>query len=184
MTGKIKQFIPIATAITLTSGLIYVIAQQGLRLSANDPQIQISEDIVGAIEGGRDPMQMIPPTKINIDKSLSIFGIIYDDSGTVIASGTELDGKTPDLPKGVLDGVRRSGQTRITWQPKPGVRGAIVVRKFGGSKPGFVLIGRSLREVEKRVDLLLKQVLIGWFVILLATFAATTLLAPEKKGRK
>ena len=183
MVDKIKAFLPMKIAIILICALIYLVGQQVLRLSANDPQIQISEDIVKAIEEGRDPGQMMPPTKTNIATSLSVFGIIFDDSGKIISSAAELDGKDPQLPVGVLNYARSKGQSRITWQPKPGVREAVVVTKFGGSKPGFVLIGRSLREVERRESLLLRQVVFGGILILVAVFAAS-LIFEDKKGKK
>lgn len=184
MTARLRAFLPLGITIILLSGLIYLIAQQNLRLGANDPQIQISDDIVFSIESGRDPMQMMPPTKTKIDNSLSVFGIIYDDSGNVIASAAELDGKTPELPKGVLDYVRTKGQSRITWQPKPGVREAIVVRKFGGAKPGFVLIGRSLKEVEMRENMLLRQVVAGGLATLVITYAASLIFSENKNKIK
>ena len=75
-------------------------------------------------------------------------------------------------PKSVFDYVRNSGETRITWQPKMGVRSATVIARFNGANPGFVLIGRSMKEVEIREDNALKIVLIGWIVTILASFAA------------
>ncbi len=36
----------------------------------------------------------------------------------------------------------------------PGVRNAVVVVRYGGEHPGFVLAGRSLREVEQRVSVM------------------------------
>lgn len=44
-----------ALAITVASGLVYGVVQQDLRLTANDPQIQMAEDaadIVGTLVGG------------------------------------------------------------------------------------------------------------------------------------
>ena len=49
---------------------------------------------------------------------------------------------------------------------------AAVIVHHGGAHPGFVLGGRSLREVEKRVDDLTFEVFVGWIVTLLTTFAA------------
>ena len=68
------------------------------------------------------------------------------------------------------------GQDRITWQPRTGVRQAIVAVYFHGRKTGYVVAGRSLREVEKRVDDLGLIVAAAWLVTLLATLAATLVL--------
>jgi hypothetical protein len=81
-----------------------------------------------------------------------------------------LDGKTPLPPLGVLDSVRRSGEDRITWQPAPGVRQAIVVTRF---QHGFVLAGRSLRLVEQRESGAEGVVAVFWF----ATLGATALVS-------
>ncbi len=39
----------------------------------------------------------------------------------------------------------------MTWQPERRVRIATVVVRYEGRESGFVLAGRSLREVEERV---------------------------------
>ena len=66
-------------------------------------------------------------------------------------------------------------ETRITWQPQPGVRQAIVIERMQPAKNGasFVVSGRSLKEVESREAQLTWMVGIGWIAILIATFLAT-----------
>jgi hypothetical protein len=51
-----------------------------------------------------------------------------------------------------LDYVKQNGEDRVTWQPEAGVRIAAVIEGYGGAAPGYVLAGRSLREVEIRED--------------------------------
>jgi hypothetical protein len=41
---------------------------------------------------------------------------------------------------------------------------------------GFVLAGRSLREVEKREDGIMQIILLGWIGMLLVTFLATGII--------
>ncbi len=53
----------------------------------------------------------------------------------------------------------RVGEDRITWQPEPGIRSAVVVVHYTGATPGYVMAGRSLREVEWRIDRLSGQYL-------------------------
>jgi hypothetical protein len=65
---------------------------------------------------------------------------------------------------------------RITWQPQSGVRSAIVVTQFKGPNPGFILAGRSLREVEIREDDIMHLIFLGWIAILLVTLLATAIL--------
>ncbi len=165
-----KTWIPLAATITLLCGLIYVSVQQVLRQSANDPQIQIAEDVSGALSTGVPPAAIANPNGTDLKKSIATFIIIYDSSKSSVLSSATLDGKTPQLPKGVFDEVNKKGQRSFTWEPKKGTRVAAVVRKYSGKASGYVLVARSLREVEKR-ELMLKQgVGIAWIFTLIATY--------------
>lgn len=48
--------------------------------------------------------------------------------------------------------------------------------QFKGSTSGFVVVGRSLREVEKREDGLLQILAASWVVMMLVTLVATAIL--------
>jgi hypothetical protein len=50
------------------------------------------------------------------------------------------------------------------------------VTQFKGVNSGFVLAGRSLREVEKREDSIMQIVFVGWIGILLVTLLATVII--------
>jgi len=79
---------------------------------------------------------------------------VFDDSGKVLASTGVLDGATPEPPAGVLRAARTHRNT-LTWQPRSGVRAAIVVMPYRSSTAsGTVLVGRSLTEVERRENFL------------------------------
>ena len=63
--------------------------------------------------------------------------------------------------------VRPAGEDRITWQTASGLRFATAIIHFNAStSSGFVLAGRSLREVESREGQLEWIVLAGWAVTL------------------
>ncbi|MDO8689297.1 MAG: hypothetical protein Q7R39_04695 [Dehalococcoidia bacterium] len=158
--------------------------QQDLRQSANDPQIQMAEDAALAIEKGQAPQSVVPSTTVDISKSLAAYLIVFDDAGKPVASSAQLDGQTPRPPSGVFDQVRQRGEDRITWEPKPGVRSAAVVARFSGLQSGFVLAGRSLREVEKREDGLRLEVVMAWALSLAATLFVISGIAilSEKKA--
>ena len=151
----LKTFIPLAFLAVCMAGLVYASVQQSLRQSANDPQIQMAEDAAAALENGTPPSMIVPKnaSPIDIATSLAPYLIVFDDAGDPIAGNAALNAKIPAFPAGVFDYVRTHGEDRITWQPQPGVRSAaILVRVASGSIPGFVLAGRSLREVEIRED--------------------------------
>lgn len=166
-----QSFLPFAVAITLLSGLIYASAQQVYRQSANDPQIQIAEDTAKSLSNGANINPQAFDNKVDISKSLSSFVILYDDKNKPVASTAVLDGKMPSLPAGVLKTAKANGQNILTWEPKPGVRQAIVVVPFkNGATSGFVLAGKSLRQTEIRIERLTQMIALGWILTLSLTF--------------
>ena len=165
-----------AAIVTGLSGLLYAAVQQDLRQSANDPQIQMAEDTAAKLADGQQVQNVVPAEKVDIANSLAPYIIVFDATGKPIASSVQLNGQTPTIPSGVFDYVRQNGEDRITWQPQSGVRSAIVVTQFKGPNPGFVLAGRSLREVEIREDDIMHLILLGWIAILLVTLLATAIL--------
>ncbi|MFN8475936.1 MAG: hypothetical protein U0822_27420 [Anaerolineae bacterium] len=172
----LRYWLAPAAAATLLAGMIYLVAQQSLRLSANDVGVQVAEDTAAALEAGQDPAGLIG-SPVDVAKSLAPFAIIYDDAGHVAASAARLDGATPVLPPGVLDNVRSHGESRITWQPQPGVRLATVVTRVDGPTPGFVAAGRSLREIERRIDELGLLIAVAWLATLGITLVVAALAA-------
>lgn len=172
----LKYWLLMAAIVTGLSGLLYAAVQQDLRQSANDPQIQMAEDTAAKLADGQQVQNVVPTEKVDIANSLAPYIIIFDATGKPIASSVQLDGQTPTVPSGVFDYVRQNGEDRITWQPQSGVRSAIVVTQFKGPNPGFVLAGRSLREVEIREDNIMHLILLGWLAILIVTLLATALL--------
>jgi hypothetical protein len=167
--------------LTVIFGTIYGAGQQSLRSNANDPQIQLAEDVAVQINGGGDPAKIVG-RPININSSLAPFLIIYDKSGNIVASSAELNGSTPKLPKGVLDNA--NPRNSVTWQPADGVRIASVVNAYNN---GYVLAGRNLREVEAREDEQFAIAAIGWLVsviILTGSILFKTRLNPSGTRKK
>ncbi len=180
MNSKIRYWIPLAIIITALCGLIYVTVQQNFRTSANDPQIQLSEDLASRLESGKELSKVVPSETIDISKSLAPFIIVYNRAGQPVVSTAELDGKTPSLPNGVLDYAKKHGQNRLTWQPKEGVRSATVITKYN---TGYVLVGRSLREVENRENQMVKHIEFIWLVTLAISFLAIFIFLPNPRKK-
>jgi hypothetical protein len=180
----IKKWLPLAIATAGLCALVYLTVQQSLRMGANDPQIQMAEDAASSLNTGASVETVVPSTKVEIADSLAPFVIVFDNSGKVLASSATLHGVVPAYPAGVLDYVRQKGQDRVTWQPEAGVRIAAVVVAFGGAQPGFVLAGRSLREVEIRESQVEQITGIAWLVTLAVSLfivAACELILGNKK---
>ncbi len=179
-------WIPWAVGLTLLFGAMYGISQQVLRQSANDPQIQIAEDTAAAINAGEPVTVFNSQTKTDIATSLSPYLVIYNASGVVVASTALLNGAPLAVPQGVLQSASASGsngENRLTWQPQPGVRSAIVVIPVKGVFNGFVVAGRSLRETENREDHIGLIALAAWFVSLAAMFGTFAVIEILKKKR-
>ncbi len=169
------RWLPAALVVTLLCGLVYATVQQSFRASANDPQIQLAEDAATRLSHGTPPQAVVSGAKLDMARSLSPFLIVFDDAGQPVASSVQLNGATPVPPRGVLDYARQNGQNSLTWQPRPGVRHATVIARFSGERSGFVLAGRSLREVENRVANLVRMVGVVWVLALVVTLAGSFL---------
>ncbi len=171
----LRHWLPIAAVATLLCALVYMTVQQSLRMGANDPQIQMAEDAADALAGGAAPESLLPASRIDIARSLAPFLVIYNQAGEPLAASGLLHGQSPVLPLGVLDYVRTSGEDRLTWQPEGDVRIAAVVTSYTGPQTGFVLAGRSLREVEKRESQTESIVGVTWLVALAGSLVVAVL---------
>jgi len=165
-------WLPFAAVITFACLLAYVVIQQDIRQSANDPQIQIAEDVSQALASGASPSAIIPPgQKIDINKNLDPYIMIFDASGAMIGSSAVLNGQTPAVPAGIFASVRAHGEDKFTWEPIHGIRSAVVVVPVSAPGSGFVLAGRSLRIIETREDSMLHLVELAWLAGLIVMFA-------------
>ncbi len=165
----LKFWLPLAAALTLMSGLVYLAVQQSYRMGANDPQIQMAEDGASSLAAGQTAQSITPAGTVDIAQSLAPYLIVFDANGKALASNAVLGGQTPDLPAGVIDYTRQHGEDRISWQPEPGVRSAAVIVAASGGQAGFVMAGRSMREVQNRIDQFGLTVFGVWLVSLVAT---------------
>lgn len=165
----LRLMLPISVVLTMLSALLYVVVQQVYRASANDPQVQIAHDAAQMLEAGVMPASLISSTTTDIGRSLGTYMLLFDDNGSPVAGSGLLNAKLPVLPRGVFDYARQHGENRITWQPEPGIRQAIVVERVNGANAGFIVAGRSLRETEQRIDQLTLMVGVGWAAMITVT---------------
>jgi len=168
-----KNWLGYAAVVTLLCFLVYIIAQQNFRQSANDPQYQLAQDAVNAINKGTDPKQLTGTQSLDIASTLLPYVLIYDTNDNTIGNNVTLDGRTPKLPDGVLNEARSNGTNVITWQPRSGVRQATVM--MAAHKGYLVVAGRSLRNTEDHIATLGGQVLFGWIASLIAMLLVVVL---------
>jgi len=169
------KFLPFAVAITLLSVLVYGAVQQEMRMSANDLPMQIAEDGAFALESGSIPAEIVShgSPQVDIGTSLAPWLMVLDDKGEVLESSGVLSGTVPQLPAGVLDKARATGENKFTWQPYEDVRDAVVIERavsMSRQLSAFVVAGHSLRETENHAQTLLLDVAVGWLVTLIGTF--------------
>jgi hypothetical protein len=167
-----SRWLPLAALATVFCVLVYAVVQQSLRTGANDPQVQLAEDAVVALERGDALASVVPPGKVAMESSLAPFVIAYDSAGQPLAGSGLFRGQLTAPPSGVFDFVRANGEERVTWQPAPGVRIASVVLRTTARPVAFVLAGRSLREVEAREQ----YVRVATAAALVITLVATLVL--------
>lgn len=179
----LAHWLPLAVVSTALCGLAYLVGQQVLRQSADDPQIQMAQDTAAALSQGASPASLLPASRVEISQSLAPFIVVFDDHGKALGSSALLHGETPSLPAGVFEYVRRHGEDRISWQPERGVRMAAVIERYQGDAPGFVLAGRSLKEVEIRennIQMIAGAALLAtWFFSLVAVAFSELVLVPK-----
>lgn len=161
-----------ALIITALYATIAGVVQTVLRSGANDPQLQVAEDAAARL-GQSKATASASGEGVDIAASLAPFLIVYDRQGRVLSSSGQLNGQTPTLPNGVLTSMSVGSEKKLTWQPQTGVRVATVVV---ATEQGYIVGGRSLREVEGRIGALQHLILAAWTLSLSAlalTYFAT-----------
>jgi cytochrome bd-type quinol oxidase subunit 2 len=158
---KIIQHLSVIAIITIVMGLIYASVQQTYRSNADDPQAQIAYDMRDELQKGKS---LVFDDTIELDKSLAVFKETYDENGNPIQSTGFLNGKIPQLPKGVFELAKTNGENWVTYQPQRNVRMAVGIVHVNAAPIAYLVVGRSLQEVEERVSRLTKMVFIGWIL--------------------
>ena len=166
----VALFLPCLILSTLLCGLVYVVAQQALRMAANDPQEQLARDAARRLDAGEPAASVIGPTTVDIGTSLAPFVVVYDSTGKVLATDGSLNGEPPTIPNGVLATASNTGRDAVTWQPWQGVRVATVTIPWSG---GTVTSGRSLLLTEDRVSTLATLIAAAWIAIVLSVGLAS-----------
>ena len=161
----VALWLPAAAATTVLAGVVYGGVQQAHRTQANDPQIQMAQDAAAELNTGVAPSQVVIGRTVDIATSLAPWLVVYGSDGSAVAGTGSFEGHAPVPPSGLLADTAAAGERRITWEPRDGVRQAIVSVPFEG---GVVIAGRSLYEVEKREDRLVLIVGAGWLAALMA----------------
>jgi hypothetical protein len=165
-----------AIILTLIFGTIYAAVQQNWRLGLNIDLAPMASTAIRDAGSGFSSTQIVG---VPVENNDGPFLIMYDRNGSVDLSGLTINHQPPQLPASVLKNLQTGGETRITWQPQPGYRYATVIKKYDG---GYVLAGRSLKDVETQEDKLAIVCVFAW--LLAQLMLAATLVGTSSRVRR
>ncbi len=164
----VRRWLPIALATSVLAFGGLLAWHQQLRQAADEPQRSLAHDAALAIAAGQGPERWMPPP-IALETGEGLFLAAYDTAGRPLWSSASLHGALPSPPGGVF-AQADGGEHRLSWQPAPGVREALVIVPMPGR--GYLLAGRSLHEAEARKAQVLPIWVGAWLLALLLSLAA------------
>jgi hypothetical protein len=162
----------VAVVATVLAGTSYAMTQQMTRSSVDDAPRALAQRAADTLSRGGTPSSVTAGAAVDLATDLGPFLVVYGGDDRVRASTARLDGVMPDVPRGVLAEARTHGGDRITWQPRTGIREAVVAMPWrSADAQGVVVAGVSLRPSEARQDQLLLLVLAGWLAAMTLSLA-------------
>ncbi len=175
----IAIFVVLALFVTVIFGSIYMTAQQIYRANANDPQVEVVGQVADLINQDI-PLDAIVSEAEQVDmaESLALFVMIFDKDKNLVSSSAKLGQDTPVPLAGNFDVAQNTGEDRFIWEPKDGVRVTAVLKLVDDK--GYVLAGRSFKEIETREGDLAKILIIGWAVSILLSSLLSLIIRPRQ----
>jgi hypothetical protein len=164
---EIKRFLSFSIFVAAMVIFTYVIAQNILRSEADDPQIQMAEEVSFLLNHNAPMGPLVPEIGVELSESLKTFIQIYDEKGSLLDGNATMNGISPKIPKDVLSYAKEHEENRLTWRLESGVRIAAVISHYGGQNPGYAVAGRSLRETENRIGGIGKLCFFFWLGMML-----------------
>ncbi len=148
-----------------------------LRQQANDPQIEVTEQVAGIIRQGA-PLEAIVGTaqQIDLSESDALFVAIFDKDKNLAGSTALVNGQPISVPSENFDLAKLQGDYRFDLEVTEGRKMAAVLKPV--DENAYVLAGRSLAEFEKRADTLSLPIWIGWGISVLLALVLSPLLKP------
>lgn len=148
-----------------------------LRQQANDPQVEVTEQVAGIIRQGA-PLEAIVSgaEQIELTQSDALFVTIFDKDKNIAGSTAVVNGQSLSVPAQNFDLAKAQGDYRFDLEVAEGRKMAAVLKPIDDS--AYVLAGRSLAEFEKRADTLSLPIWIGWGISVLLALVLSPLLKP------
>lgn len=163
---KLRKILGVYALITLFTLMVYGTAQHLLRTGANMLPATSARYMTQQLARGLPTTAFFPALNQDMPSGGAQFFLIADKEGKPLIATYTIGGKPPSIPKGAYDYAAKHGENRLTWQPKPDIREAIIIRpyKTKDNSGGFVVSGTSLLEPETSLALLTKKLLLGWLL--------------------
>jgi hypothetical protein len=206
LTETLVRALPVLVGVTLIASVAYINEQQTWRMMANEPQEWLAQSAANAAAlqttpapAPTDPtinQPVLNPTPqdaapitqqpkpndtahIAIERDEAPYTILYDAKRNAVSGTGYLHGVLPQLPNGIFDAATTAGVNRLTWQPEPNVRQAIVVLpiKGGPLDGGFAVAGRSLAYTEWQESKLTQRWAIGWLATVIGILIISAIIA-------
>lgn len=152
-------WISLMFVITFTCSLVYLAIQQSIRMGANEIPAQFTAETLIKLENGQSAESSVPAEKTDVLKSLNAFVMVYDKNKNLIGTSGITGSEKISYPKSALDYLEKNGESRVTWQPKSGLRFATVAIKYDN---GYIVAARSLLETENLIGIIGKLVIAAW----------------------
>jgi hypothetical protein len=167
----------------LVGGFVLTVLIAGMYLTAQNIERSGADDagqrLASQIASSPDPAADVP--RVDLAESLAPFFVIYDAVGNPMSGSGYLDGELASVPKGVITTAVAQGSDRVSWQPRAGLRFAVIAVADGDR---VVLAGQSLKPSEDRTAQLGLLLLFGWVgsMVVLAIGALVHLRAARDFG--
>ena len=177
LKGSFKKWLPLGFSITAIFLFGYVALEQSMRMSANDTQAEIARNVEQSLTEGT-PYKLFSSTHpVVIGESLTPYVVLYDMDRKPLSGNGMLGGNYPAPPKGTFDYLLTHHEDRFTWEPRPGMREAVVALFHDGKNPAYIIVGKSLLEVDKHIDQLSRLTLVLWLGTIFGSFVLTLILS-------
>lgn len=170
-------FLTLVVIISIVFVTICYTARGVMRQSANDPQVEVTDQVASIIRQGAPLDQIISAAEqVDLGDSQALFVMIFDKDKKLVGTSATLNGQPISIPDEAFDRAKAGSDYRFTREPQQGSRFALVVKAVDDS--GYVVAGRSLAEMEKRATNLYQPLWIGWVLSVLAALFLASLMRP------
>lgn len=173
----IAIFLTLVLMSTIAFAAIFFSSRNSLRQQANDPQVEVTEQVAGIMRQGA-PLDAIVSGAEQIDLATSdtLFVALYDKDKNLAGATATVNGQPLSIPAESFDQASVNGGYRFDWVVTDGREIAGVMKQVDDL--GYVVAGRSLAEYELRVAPLFRPLLIGWIASILLSLFLASLLRP------